>query len=517
MSTGSSRAQQYVHYRSADPIQILYLEHSNFLTGSENTFLDLRPLLLPAANSGVDAQVSSFSRYFYNDNVPNLENTGELWVGKGNTIFSSIHLDVWSKHFFFSTEPYVQYAQNKSFMSYHFDRVTKDSSDFIEYFHVLNDGPARGNGQVKELRFRETQIYGHLNGIGAGFSTANMWWGPGIHNTINMTNNTSGFPHFVLGTLREQRVRNIGLHLMYVFGQPTLTDHQPYFTAIIGASTFYSEPIITLGFVRTYLSGGSDHPGVSWGEAALKPFEAFFKESFYNGDGSGTDIENDPDDQTVDLFLTLQFPKSGLKLFIQYGWTDHRWDWFDFRAHPDHASASIIGFRKYGLFDLEELSLGFEYTNLMDSRFHKQRGDGYAPYWYAYPRYDYNTNDGRRYTAHSGTDSDDLLIYFAWLSEKRSIRLSFNYERHGVVYSVELVDQTGSFHYPENKLELNIDYRQPARLGELYLFYEYELTENLGSPASGVFPRGDTPFRKANVYGIGFETQLGRWNLFGDE
>ena len=46
--------------------------------------------------------------------------------------------------------------------------------------------------------------------------------------------------------------------------------------------------------------------------------------------------------------------------------------------------------------------------------------------------------DGRRYTAHSGADSDDALLYFGYLSDFNDIILSFNYERHGITESVEI-------------------------------------------------------------------------------
>ena len=54
----------------------------------------------------------------------------------------------------------------------------------------------------------------------------------------------------------------------------------PYYTALVWTTTFYTRPIITLGFSRNYLSGGlpTDRPFTIW-DAALLPFEALFMDT----------------------------------------------------------------------------------------------------------------------------------------------------------------------------------------------------------------------------------------------
>ena len=86
--------------------------------------------------------------------------------------------------------------------------------------------------------------------------------------------------------------------------------------------------------------------------------------------------------------------------------------------------------------------------------------------------------------------------------------IAFNYERHGIIYSVQLTESTGELHYPEDKLEFRIDYRHTIKSGQMYFYYEYEFAENLGSPLQAIFSRVNNPERKANVFGIGFESTL---------
>lgn len=495
------------HLRSfigGDPGHLMQVEHTQLSNNIYSQSLDLRPLIPLGPESGYEIAIWGQSMLYHNDNAPNLENTSEMWVGKGLTSFSSIHLELKHRFFYFSAEPYYQYSENRSFPYYHVSWDPDHAGELVRKFHVLNDGPGRGESAVSELRSRETQVYLHWKGIGGGFSNSGMWWGPGIHTSLNMTTNTTGLPRLVLGTLQEQRFRKFGFTSQYVFSHLDKNITEPYFTAINGSISYYSDPHLTLGWSRTFLSGGNlVDEDITWQDAALLPFQAFRKEKLY--DEETGENPSDRTDQTFSLFLSMVFPESGLKIFLEYGWNDHRWDWYDLRAHPDHSGASIIGFRKYGLFGKSGLHMGFEYANLAKSPYYPLRG---TPDWYGRRFFDFSTYDGRRYTAHSGSDSDDMLIYLGYQQKDQGGTLGFNYERHGKIYSVTMLDYSLAGRFPENKLELRLDYWRQLGPGRIFAYYEYEFTENLGSPAQGVFPRVDNPERKANVVGIGFRSNI---------
>ena len=491
-------------YIAAGPDNLITLEQSQFANGAGYQNLDFRPFINQWPERGVDIQVYGQSQFYYNDNAPNLENTSELWVGKGATVFNSIHLNISHRNFFFSIEPYYQYAENQPFVSYDNSQEFPILRDYVRKFQVLNHGPGRGEDPVNELRLRETQLYIHKNGLGAGVSNSGMWWGPGIHTTLNMTTNTTGIPRVVLGTLKEQRFRNFGLMSQYVFAKMDKNVAEPYFTAVFGSLTYYSNPVVTLGGSRTFLSGGKlvDEP-ISWKDAAMQPFQPILKEQLYNEETG--ENPSDQTDQTLSFFVSMLFPESRLKVFLEYGWNDHRWDWYDLRAHPDHSGASIFGLRKYGLFGKPQLFLGFEYANLMKSPYYPHRA---TPDWYGRKLFDYSVYDGRRYAAHSGSDSDDMILFMGYQTQSSGFTFGFNYERHGKIYSVELLDLSLAGRFPEDKLELRLNYWKNTKYGDVILYYEYEFTENLGSPPQGVFPRVDNPERKANVFGISFKSQI---------
>ena len=101
-----------------------------------------------------------------------------------------------------------------------------------------------------------------------------------------------------------------------------------------------------------------------------------------------------------------------------------------------------------------------------------------------------------------------MLIYLGYISDNKDLILSFNYERHGVVESVNISEEEGLFYIPEVKLELKFDARRKFNKNEVYFFYEFEYINSVGIVHQGIDRRFDLPDRKANVFGIGFKREI---------
>ena len=159
--------------------------------------------------------------------------------------------------------------------------------------------------------------------------------------------------NLAIGTLNEKKKGNFGYNIRYIFSKLDKTIGDPYFTALVWNLTFYTKPIITFGLSRAYLSGGlpKDRPFTQI-DAALIVFEQLLVDTKireYPDEWS----EHDPWDQVMSGLLSIFFPDSKLKLYCELGTNDHRQNFSDLRAYPDHAAASIFGLRKYGLFNNE--------------------------------------------------------------------------------------------------------------------------------------------------------------------
>ena len=445
---------------SADPFYLFTYEQEMFLGMEHQQSLLFRPLLKKLTNS--DWLFIARNEYFFNDNSPNLENMGNRWVGKGIGVFSGFNLSHSNKYISFSIEPYFFIDQNQYVKNV--DRKDPYNAD-PDFFNVLNDNRISTDQPYVSYGFRESILFFHYNDIGFGISNANMWWGPGIHSSLTMTNNTSGFPYFMIGNGREKRFKNIGTNFRYLFSKLDKVDGDPFYTSLIGSISIYSEPKITIGLNRNYLSGGlsTDRPFTAW-DAALLPFESLFIDTKKNKYPDES-IVHDPWDETMVGYITLNFHDSGLQLFAEVGTNDHRQNWSDLRSQPDHAGAYVIGLRKYGLLKNQYLIGGFEYLSSKQSYTSKFRIRGN---WYDSYSYHYSSYEGRRWTAHSGSDSDDFYFFFGYNDSDLTFIPGFNYERHGIV----------SGDPPEVKIEFKLDIRIKYQDYAINLYLEREFINN---------------------------------------
>jgi hypothetical protein len=187
-----------------------------------------------------------------------------------------------------------------------------------------------------------------------------------------MTNNATGFPHIMVGTLKEKKYKNIGYNFRYVFSELKKTFNNPYFTAISFRLTYYTNPIITFGFTQNILTLKKSNNDYSILNAAT-----IF---FHNNDNI------DKYYQTYSTYFILDFPSSNLKVFFEIGSTDRWKNFIDFLNYPDHGIGSIIGLRQYGVFNNKNLILGFEYARLAQSSYWNKRK---SPNWYDNPNFGY--------------------------------------------------------------------------------------------------------------------------------
>jgi hypothetical protein len=485
---GAVVAQLYI---PADPFNLLYVEKNMFLSDKNPRTLMIRPLFnIAKTNNQWSLKVRS--EFYYNSSAPNLENMSDRWIGKGAGHFSSINMSYLNKYFALSAEPYYFIDQNDEY----------EEPQRLPKFSRLNDNRPHLNSPYIAYGIRELQLYAKYKGIGAGFSNANMWWGAGIHSSIMMTNNTSGFGHAFLGTVNEKMYKNIGINARYIFSKLDKKNlYQPYYSAFAISLSYYSDEIYTIGVTKTVLTGGTYYSdeNIDWKSAALAVF------------WSGVVPQQDQkeyhetwshDDHVAAGYFTIDIKKSSLKLFFEIAKNDIIWDPEVFLMYPDHSIATNIGMRKYNIFGHEQLFFGIEYISI---RLPRLSPHIYSPGdFYDRHGFDYQSYNGRRWVAHSGSDSDDLFIMVGWLDEAITILPSFNYERHGLRLPTSypetnlITDQLYNI-WPETKLEFRLDLRYKYKDYKINFYYEREISLNLESKDKT---------RKGSVIWIGIERDI---------
>ena len=130
--------------------------------------------------------------------------------------------------------------------------------------------------------------------------------------------------------------------------------------------------------------------------------------------------------------------------------------------------------------------MGFEYLNLARGKFHVFRA---TPNFYQRPHYNDFSYKGRRWAAHSGSDSDDLFLEFGFLNDKWSFIPGFNFERHGLITSQPA----------EIKIELRLEASYKWKNIRFIYNYERENARHLGFPPDNVYAGEVTGKRNLNT------------------
>lgn len=171
----------------ADPFYLLEQEKKSFSLDKNNpkNFL-IRPVLNHTDNSLSGIWSIGFrTELFFNNNAPNLENTSDRWIGKGMSFFQGLRLAYTNKFLSLSLEPYYFISQNKDYSEpwqeyFASHELVLDQPWREPKFSKLNDNRPHGAEPYRKAGIREAQLYLHYNGLGIGYSNANMWWGLGL-------------------------------------------------------------------------------------------------------------------------------------------------------------------------------------------------------------------------------------------------------------------------------------------------------------------------------------------------
>jgi len=139
----------------------------------------------------------------YNTLHPQGLNDGAMIPSRGyETLFSA---GIYAKYGPLSIQlwPEVVYAQNKPY-----DGFPTDYPAYLwmQYYRTLNliDMPERfGTGSYQKMTWGQSSIRFTFGAVSFGISNENLWWGPGIRNTLIMTNNAPGFKHLTFNTVRR--------------------------------------------------------------------------------------------------------------------------------------------------------------------------------------------------------------------------------------------------------------------------------------------------------------------------
>ena len=472
---------------SSNPINHLLFEQNQLIWKSDLPIYLIRPFYWTKKSPSLNVSYSSVN--YYNTGFTNLHNNGELIAYPQLSNYISYSLSYLGNFLYFKFSPLLQKINDHDL-----------DSKLNGNFSYLNDKQADIIIKENHNYLRQSTIAFHYKGVGLGVSNESMWFGPGFHSSLTMSNNAPGFKHYFWGTLEQQRFNNFGINFRHFVSERKNGQITFYHSALASSITYYSDPTLTFGFSRTYLSGGIDKISWTMQDAARLVFEPLFGNSKrdlkYVGQFEGEPAYWDPWDQLLIGFINIYFPKPKTHFYLELGTDDSRANITDLKAHWDHAIGYIIGFKKYGIMGNQSLFIGLELmsnkttANTLNPKFY--RGDWNTQNFYDPSIYLYSSYEGRRWGAHSGSDSDDKIIMLGYIKGDFSIISSYNIERHGVV----------SQNYPENKHEVILRFSKQKNHVVYTLYLENEKIYNYN------FEQNYNP-EVSNVIGLGIQYNLG--------
>jgi len=415
---------------------------------------------------------SFHSNLAINSGHPNIDNNAEFYSPGLSSNEISARLSYNNKWLSLELEPYYVQHMNIFPLEY-FD-------DNFRYSNNYYNGDA-----LKEMSlrgFKQSQIKLHYRGLEFRYGQMSHWWSPGFHSAIALSSNAPSQETYSFGTFHDLSNGKISFGSeVIIMPYKSIIGDLLYFSGLRGQLTFHSNPIVNVGFHRTFQSGDisnlQDDTNFdrSWTfqDALMLVFEPLFGQNKRELDYVIPGTPGfDSWDEVLTGYVKLTFPDENLEVYADIASDDSRANIADLRAHWDHSIGYLIGYKKY--FSINDLVFltGTEYLSTRISNTYKSeffRGMPNQNSFYAKREFDYFTYKGRRMGAHSGSSSDDLIFLFGVNKNNSILLFSINFERHGIK----------SMQYPEKKNEFSVILKHDISSNHrVILKLEYEKIDN---------------------------------------
>ena len=391
----------------------------------------------------------------YNTHHPYSLNDGEMIPARGYQTLVSAGIFAKFGPLTIQLRPEYVYAENKYFNGFGCG-IGQDVSVWVEYYKFLNniDLPERfGDKAYSKLFWGQSSIRLNFGAFSTGISNENMWWGPGMRNSLLMTNTSGGFMHFTFNTTHPVKTKIGSFEGQIIAGRLDGSGYPPpvppellSFNAA-AATTYFNYipkrddwryingmvlsyqpkwvPYLFVGLTRSFMEYHED----------MGNFPVISPVGKKNQTG-GTE-KSTGGNQLRSVFGRYLLPKEHAEIYFELGRDDLSYDMRDLLLEPEYTRAYIFGFRKLFLLNqLKERYLQFnmEVTQLEQNMTNTQRS---IAYFYTHPevRHGY-TNRGQLLGAGIGPGSDMQNMEVSWHQGLSS--LGFQAERFV---------QNNNFHY----------------------------------------------------------------------
>ncbi|HEY0970510.1 MAG TPA: hypothetical protein VGE02_05985 [Gemmatimonadales bacterium] len=314
-------------------------------------------LTLPASADSVFWRVLAPELYAVgNSAFPFSQNDGALWAGRGPSVRLSAGVAASWGPLRVILAPELLRSKNSGFEDVDETRWWRPAMDLSVYspwaspwhrYPFSLDGPERfGDGRLTELSPGQSSLWGEWGSLAVGVSAENLWWGPGIHDALVMTNNAGGVPHAFVRTARPVRTGVGDFEGRWLVGKLSESDYfdldssndtRSLAAAVVTWRPRW-EPDLTVGVARAVFAATDESWKVlgRWTDVwqpGDRPNSRPWSDDSYTGGRDGL----------TSLFARWVFPSQGGEVYTEIGRAERPASLRDFLAAPNHTMAYILG------------------------------------------------------------------------------------------------------------------------------------------------------------------------------
>jgi hypothetical protein len=310
------------------------------------------------------------------------------------------------------------------------------------YWNIRNkidNGTRLGNQPFHRLFWGQSSVRLNSKNLSLGLSTENLWWGPGVRNSLLLTNNAPGFMHLTFNSIRPIQTKLGTFEFQAILGNLDSAIAPAIDFNNLAANTPFIEP------------KSRNQRGIAGYYITWKP--KWFKNLYMGLGGMAYFYKNKPDiEQSANIlasenmqssanlssvFFRYAIPSENSEIYMEYGRNGRFFAPFNLIGDTI-PTAYTVGFRKLFKLNQRKLSkhqaaimLGVELTQLQlpDNRLifnsDNLRGIPRTNSWYTHPYIKQGfTNQGQVLGASIGPGSNSQTLQLNWVKGLKKIGLS---------------------------------------------------------------------------------------------
>ena len=442
----------------------------------------------------------------YNSKLPYGYNNGPLYPNVGYQTMISGGVFIKAGILNVQFKPEIVHAENAPFLTFADVQANYKSGLIGAFYQKINglDAPERfGPYGITKADFGQSKITLIYKNVEVGISTENMWWGPGVQNSIMMSNSAPGFVHWTFNSAAPVKTIVGSFEWQLIGGVLKQSGYLPYDPGklIYGSDADYRpKPVVS-----RYISGFTANWQPKWLSGlyiGISAYDYMDRDSSYNEKGfvrkylpvfrPSSDQQNslsnaqgvaigDGQDFAYSAYIRQLLPKYNAEIYFEFARNDQAANLTDFFLEPEHSSAYTVGGRR--LFEIGNR----KYIQVLLELTHLQLPDTYLlrpeQSWYEHsisPRDGY-TNEGRYIGAGIGPGSNSLSLDISYVQGHSSFGMNLERYVHDNDLYYEAFAGTNNFgsHWVDlsDTFYANFKYKKyliSARVAPVFTFnYEY--------------------------------------------